>query len=174
MMEKRVSVAQIIDWINKTIIGVANISLLLITILVTLEVFSRKLFGVSFTIVTAMTGVGFAWLVFLAIIIITQKNEHIAVNYFFGKIPKKFQKYVAIFNRLVMLAFSIFMVIASYQLTVSVVDTTIPVLGVSRSWLYSSMIFSFLFSSIYLILQTITIAKEGQLGGEENDLDYDL
>lgn len=166
-------ISKITTWINRTIIGVANIFLLTITILVSAEVISRKLFNVSFVFVSAVTGMLFPWLVFLAIILITKDNEHISVNYFFNKVPEKLKKYIAIFNRLVMLFFSVFMMISSYQLATDVKDIQIPILDISKGWFYSSMIVAFFASSVILSLQVITIAKDGKLGDGDIDLDND-
>lgn len=173
-MKEYNALSRLMIWLNKLIIGFANISLIAITLLVTAEVFSRKLFNVSFVFVTALTSIFFPWLVFLAIILITQANEHIAVNYFFNKLAEKQKKYIALFNRLVMLTFSVFMLISSYKLTIDVVNINIPVLNISRSWLYSSMLVAFFVTSIILLLQCITIIRDGKIGGNENNMDYDL
>lgn len=172
-MEGKGIAKKVSDWISKVIITVANISLLSITILVTIEVFSRKLFNVSFIFVTSLTSIFFPWLVFLAIILITEANEHIAVNYFFNKLNDKAKKYAALFNRLVMIIFSVFMTISSYKLTVDVTNINIPVINISRSWLYSSMVVAFSVTSVILIIQFISIARNKEIGGNEDDLDYD-
>lgn len=173
-MAKETSVTRFTDWLYRTIIGFSNVFLIAITLLVTVEVFSRKLFNVSFVFVTALTAILFPWLVFLTIIVITKDKGHIAVNYFFSKIPKKYQKYLAMFNVAIMLVFSVFMTISSYKLTVDVKDIVIPVLDISRSWLYSSMVLAFFACSIVLFLQLIRVAKDGTLGDDDIDLDYDL
>src|SRR5699024_8257282 len=160
-------------WVNKVIVTVANMSLLFITLLVCVEVFSRKIFNVSFTFVTAMTSIFFPVLVFLAIILITEANEHIAVNYFFNKLSDKFKKIIALINRLIMLFFTVFMTYSSYQLTIDVVNINIPVINISRSWLYSSMVVAFFISSIILVIQFIAILNDKESGGTDDDLDYD-
>src|SRR5699024_11087424 len=127
-------------------------------------------------ILTELTTFLFPWLVFLTIIIITKENGHIAVNYFFNKLPNKFQKYAAIFNILVMLTFSIFMMISSYKLAADVYNILIPIIDISRTWLYVSMFIAFFSCTIILILQLIKLIKygpSGPFGDENNDLDYD-
>lgn len=173
MEEKISTISKITTWINRLIIGFTNISLLIITIVVVTEVISRKLFNHSFLFVTGVTSMLFPWIVFSAIILITKDNEHVSVNYFFNKVPDGLKKYVAIFNRVVMLFFSIFMMMSSYQLTIDVKDILIPILNISKGWYYSSMIIAFFASSVILLLQVITIAKDGKLGDDNLDLDYD-
>ncbi len=160
------------EYTFKTITGVSNLFLVLLTVVVTVEVISRKTFGYSFTFISALTAVLFPWLVFLAIIAVTRNNDHIGVQFFVEKLKGRVKKAVLIFNKLVMLCFSFFMLVSSYNLTESVISIIFPILNISRAWLYGSMVLSFLGTSIVLIFQMISIIKDEHKGGEGNDLGH--
>jgi TRAP-type transport system small permease protein len=160
------------DYALKSITGVSNILLVALTVIVTMEVIARKFFNHSFTFVSALTAFVFPWLVFLAIISVTKYNDHIGVQFFLEKFKGPYKKIALIFNKAIMLFFSLFMLKSSYELTESVVDIIVPILNISRSWLYVSMVISFLGTSIVLICQIISIIKNGHEGVDNNDLGH--
>ncbi|NEU31632.1 TRAP transporter small permease [bacterium LRH843] len=160
------------EYTFKSITGVSNLFLVLLTIVVTLEVISRKVFGYSFTFTSALTAVLFPWLVFLAIISVTRNNDHIGVQFFVDQLKGRMKKAVLIFNKAVMLIFSLFMLISSYELTESVISIIFPILNISKSWLYVSMVLSFLGTSIVLIFQIISLVNGDHKGGDSNDLGH--
>lgn len=165
-------IKKVSDYILKSTIGISNILLVILTVVVTVEVISRKVFNHSFTIVNALTSLVFPWLVFLAIITVTKNNEHIGVSFFLDKMKGRTKKYVSIFNKVIMLVFSVFMLISGYELTKGVVDVMLPIIEISRLWLYISMVIAFLGSSIVLIVQIYELVKYGYEGDEINDMGH--
>mgnify|MGYP001952908968 CR=1 FL=1 len=164
--------SKILNYFLKSTIGISNILLIVLTLTVTLEVISRKFFNYSFTFVSALTSLVFPWLVFLAIISVTKNNDHIGVQFFLNKFKGRTKKYIAIFNKLVMLVFSLFMLKSSYDLTEGVVDVILPIIEISRSWLYVSMVIAFLGSTLVLIIQIFNIITDRYEGDVNNDLGH--
>src|SRR5699024_9099621 len=160
-------------FLDRTIIGIANIFLIAITAAVTVEVISRKVFNHSFVFVTPLTEFLFPWLEFLAIIIITKDEEHIAVSYFFDKFPLKSKIFVAVINRLIMLFFSVSMMISSYHLSMDSQNINIPILDIAKFWYYISMTIAFLATSIYILIQMILVIIKRNVGEDKFDLDND-
>nr|WP_309100009.1 TRAP transporter small permease [Fredinandcohnia onubensis] len=163
---------KILDYFLRTTVGISNILLVALTLVVTLEVISRKLFNHSFTFVSAFTGLVFPWLVFLAIIAVTKNNDHIGVSFFFDKLTGNTKKFVMIFNKVVMLAFSLLMLKSSYELTESVVDVLLPIIEISRAWLYVSMVIAFLGSTVVIIIQIFEIIKNKTVYGVDENNDF--
>lgn len=168
------AVTKLFQYFLKTTISISNFLLIVLTFIVALEVVCRKLFNYSFTFVTALTAFVFPWLVFLAIISVTKNNDHIGVSFFLNKMKGRTKTFFTIFNKVVMLVFSVFMLLSSYKLTVDVVDITIPIIEISRSWLYLSMIIAFLGTSIVLIVQIVGIIRHGNEGETTDDLGHGL
>lgn len=117
------------DTIIKYLNGISNVLLIILTFLVSLEVIARSFFDTSFIFVTPLTGVVFPWMVFLAIIGATKDNEHISVNFMLNKLPFKAKKTVLLINKLVMLFFSVFMLLSSYNLSIDVANIIEPKIG---------------------------------------------
>lgn len=160
--------------ILKVITGSSNILLILLTLLVVVEVISRKFFSYSFTFINPMTGLVFPWMIFLAIISVTANQDHIGVTYFRGLFPKKIQQILYLISRIFMLIFSIFMVISSYKLTSDVVHIIAPIINISRSWLYVSMVIAFVGTTLVLICQIIDFIKTRDIGDDYDDLGHDI
>ncbi len=73
-----------------------------------------------------------------------------------------------------MLAFSAFMIVSSYQLMVDASNINIPILDIPRSYVYASMVFTFVGTTIVLVYQIISFIKTRDMGDETDDLGDDI
>jgi TRAP-type C4-dicarboxylate transport system permease small subunit len=151
----------------------ASIMLVLLTLVVFGEVLSRYVFNFPLVFSNELTKVLFPWMIFVAAISVTKNEDHLSINYFRDLLPKAGQKIAFILSKLVMLYFSFYMMISSYKLAMGVVNQPLPMLRISKSWLYASMTVSFAAIIIILIYQLVLIFMNKLQPTREEDM-YDL
>jgi TRAP-type C4-dicarboxylate transport system permease small subunit len=151
----------------------ASIMLVLLTLVVFGEVLSRYVFDFPLVFSNELTKILFPWMIFVAAISVTKNEDHLSINYFRELLPKAGQKIAFIFSKLVMLYFSFYMVVSSYELAKGVINQPLPMLRISKSWLYASMTVSFSAIIIILIYQLVMIFMNKLEPTREEDM-YDL
>ncbi len=125
---------------------------------VVLDIFSTLL-KYPITITSELTGLMFAWITGLSGVIIAIKGENIALTF----IKDKFKgKAIHLFIYAVTLIFCSIMFVSSIFINQQVTTQIMPLLGVSKSVIYSSMIVMFFLISVVTALQMIRyILKKG-------------
>jgi len=131
------------DKIEKNIILISSLMMALITIIVFGEVVMRYLFGRPIPWSAAMSMLLFPWLTFLSAIIVTKNDDNLGVQYFRGLLPETFQFILKTIQEIVCLIFFLIMAWSSYIYVESSRRALSPMLGISRSWFYLSMLIMF-------------------------------
>jgi len=148
-------------WIEKTVNLLTLFSCLLMVLLaatVIFEIISRYVFNLPITFTEELTSLMFPWIVFLAAVDVTKRDEHIAITVLTEKLPQGAKKINLLFIKAVMLIFSLCMVKSSYILCQETVSITLPVLRfLTKAHLYASITFSFSFISLIIVLQIIRL-----------------
>lgn len=158
----------LMDKIMGIIDAFSCVLMVLLTLVVFIEVFSRYIFNLPIKITGEMTQLIFPWLVFMTTIAVTRNDDHLALHYVRNKLPKIGQKIVVIITKLIMVYFSFFMLISSYQLSVAVINQPLPVLRISKAWLYSSVTVAFFGVTIILIYQIVMIILNKEKWAKED------
>lgn len=83
-------------------IGIATMAFVAGSVIFT--VIMRYFFNISFTFLEELITLVFAFSTFWGIGICALENEHVVIDYFFSKFPAAVQRYINIFNYLVVLA----------------------------------------------------------------------
>lgn len=164
------SVKDVIDIIAKVIVIVSSTLMVSLTAVVFFNVVARYFFSVPIAFTYELVELLFPWIVFLTVINVTLDNENIDIQFFMKLSPKPMQTIAAYITKVVMLFFSIFIVYSSFRLANAVKNHTLPLLGISKSWLYWSVTVSFIGVSFVIVYQIILliIDKEGiNEGGEK-------
>jgi TRAP-type C4-dicarboxylate transport system permease small subunit len=164
---------KVIEYSIKCVDFVTSVLMVALTLVVFSEVMSRYLFKVPLAFSGELTSLIFPWLIFLAAITVTKDEGHLSINYFRTLMPKLGQRIAHIITKLIMLYFSIFMVISSYQLAQVSAKQLMPMLRISKSWLYISGIVAFIGVSIILLFQLVLLVMNKMEAPREEDL-YDL
>lgn len=163
------SVKSVIDLIAKIIIIITGVLMVLLTAVVFFNVITRYFFDLPIAFTYELVELLFPWITFLAVINVTLDNENIDIQFFVNLLPKPFQIVSAYFTKLVMLFFSVYITISSFGLANAVQNTKMPILGISKSWLYWSVSVSFIGVTLVIIYQTILMMmgkEKRQEGGE--------
>ncbi|WP_247747369.1 TRAP transporter small permease [Alkalihalobacillus sp. BA299] len=149
-----------LSFIDKTINFLdllASVLMVLLTLVVFSEVLSRYVFNFPLVFSNELTQILFPWVIFIAIISVTKNEGHLSINFFRELLPRAAQKWAFIFSKLVMLFFSVYMMFSSYQLAQSVASQVLPLLRISRAWLFYSVVVSFAAITIILLYQLALI-----------------
>lgn len=164
------SVKDVIDVIAKVIVIVSSTLMVGVTAVVFFNVIARYFFSVPIAFTYELVELLFPWIVFLTVINVTLDNENIDIQFFMKLSPKPVQIIAAYITKVVMLFFSIYIVYSSFRLATAVRNHTLPLLGISKSWLYWSVTVSFIGVSLVIIYQTILLIidkEEISEGGEK-------
>lgn len=163
------SVKDVIDFIAKIIITVTGILMVLLTVIVFFNVVARYFLNLPIAFTYELVELLFPWITFLAVINVTLDNENIDIQFFVNLLPKPFQIVSAYFTKLVMLFFSVYITISSLGLASAVKNTKMPILGISKSFLYWSVSVSFIGVTLVIVYQIILMImgkEKRQEGGE--------
>jgi len=163
------SIKGLFDLLAKIIIIITSALMVALTAVVFFNVIARFFFDIPIAFTYELVELLFPWIVFLAVINVTLDNENIDIQFFVNLTPKPFQVIAAYFTKLVMLFFSVYITISSFHLATAVKNHTLPILGISKSWLYWSVTVSFIGVSLVIIYQTILMilgTKTSKEGGD--------
>ena len=122
--------------LNKIIEYGLIISLALLSIIVSLEVFSRYFFKISLLWSTDINRFLFIYLVFLGAVIGVRDQSHLNIDVLTKKFPKKLQKLLNIIINLIILVFLIILVTAGLIFVLSSITQVTPYLRISISYYY--------------------------------------
>jgi TRAP-type transport system small permease protein len=152
----------------------ASIMMVILTLVVFAEVLCRYVFNYPLVYSNEVTKLLFPWVIFIAAISITKNEGHLSINFFRELLPKEGQKWAFVFSKLVMLYFSVYMLISSYKIAQAVSGQVLPMLRISKAWLYASITVSFTAIIIILIYQIILIVLNKLEPPREEDMLHDL
>ncbi|WP_044022482.1 TRAP transporter small permease [Bacillus sp. SG-1] len=164
---------KILDRFINVIDVFASILMVLLTMVVFGEVLSRYVFNFPLVFSTELTNLLFPWIIFITAISVTKNEDHLSINFLRDKMSRNGRKITFILTKLVMMFFSFYMVLSSYQIAKSVVNQPLPMLRISKAWLYSSVTVSFTLIFIILTYQLIMIIMNKMEAPREEDM-YDL
>ncbi|WP_166347276.1 TRAP transporter small permease [Phytoactinopolyspora limicola] len=149
------SLLRLVDRIVEVFATIAGLLMVALTCVVTAAVVSRYAFDLPIRSTTEMSGLIFAWLVFLAAIAVTHRQDNIAVTYFRSKLPALAERLVEAAMKVLMLVFAGFLAYSSLQLTTALADQRLPALQISTSWLNGSVAVAFVGICGVLLVQIV-------------------
>lgn len=148
--------------------------MVLLTLVVFGEVLSRYVFNFPLVFSNELTQLLFPWVIFIAIISVTKNEGHLSINFFRELLPKSAQKWAFVFSKIVMLYFAFYMMISSYNIAQAVSNQVLPMLRISRAWLYYSVVVSFSAITIILIGQIVLVIMNKLEPPREGDVLHDF
>lgn len=164
------SFGRLVHFISKIIIFFTSALMVILTGVVFFNVIARYFFNVPIAFTYEMVELLFPWIVFLALINVTLDNENIDIQFFVKLTPKPFQTFAAFITHAVTLFFSIYLTVSSISLAKAVHNHTMPILGISKSWLYWSVSVSFIGVSLVILYKAVLLfIHKGELE-EEGDV----
>src|SRR5699024_8394562 len=163
------SVKDVIDMIAKLIVILSSTLMVVLTLVVFFNVIARYFFNVPIAFTYELVELLFPWIVFLTVINVTYDSENIDIQFFVKLTPKPIQVVSAYVTKLIMLFFSIYITYSSYKLADAVGNHTMPLLKISKSWLYWSVTVSFIGVTLVIIYQIILLILRKEIAIEESE-----
>lgn len=129
--------------INKALLTLRKITesfvllmLVVMTLIISYQVISR--FGLNYTPtwIQPISLLLMVWIGFLGISIGFQDHSHIRITIFENKLPRKLQRTLNVFQRLLAIVFGFFMLIEGSKFSYKMLDSSIPGIGVPSALLY--------------------------------------
>jgi TRAP-type transport system small permease protein len=147
--------------------NIAQISLLTMIIIVTVQVITRKLFNFVIFWSEEVTMVLLIWFSFMGIAIGFREKLHLAIDSFTAKWPKQVITWIDRLVDLGGLAFGIYLIKYGWDFTVLMSDSTLPATHMSNSMFYAVMPVSGIMISLYSLLQLLGIETKRHQDIEE-------
>lgn len=152
-MEK---IEKIIDKISKILIYIAAGLMAVLTCVITIELVVRAL-GMPMTATTELTSILFPWIVGLSSLAIARDEEHIALVFFKDNLNSKHRTVLELIINTIVIAFSFIMVIASIKFSFNFAMDKMPVLRISKAFVYVSVSFVFFGVMIDSVMRVIKL-----------------
>lgn len=152
----------IFEWICLT-------ALTLMTLIVTLQVITRKLFNFVFFWSEEVTLLLMVWFAFMGIAIGFREKFHISLDAFTDLLGKRFNKIWDIVINSFIFAFGTYLVISGWNFTLEQLNTTLPATGWTNSLYYIVMPITGILTCVYSFLSILGIdTRRHQKLEEEN------
>ncbi|MFJ5624130.1 TRAP transporter small permease [Peribacillus loiseleuriae] len=132
-------------------------SLIVMIIIVTLQVFTRKLFNFVLFWSEEVTLLLLCWFSFMGIAIGIREKLHLAIESFTAKLPPAANKVIDKLVALGTIAFAVFLIKYGWDFTVLMSTSTLPATKLSNAWEYAVMPITGFMMIIYAFLQLIGI-----------------
>ena len=143
-------------------------ALTLMTLIVTLQVITRKLFNFVFYWSEEVTLLLMVWFAFMGIAIGFREKFHISLDAITDLSGEKFNKIWDIVINIFIFAFGIYLVISGWNFTIEQLNTTLPATGWTNSLYYIVMPITGILICIYSFLSILGIdtRRHQKLEGE--------
>jgi TRAP-type C4-dicarboxylate transport system permease small subunit len=151
---------KIFSILERTVNVICALLVAFLTIVVGTEVISRYFFGFPITITTELTGITFPWIVALAATTITMHDENISLLFVKERFKGRPRFILEMFLQVLSILFCVFMVKASFDLSVALSSQRMALLRFSKAALYSSVLFSFSAITMILVYKLFILIKQ--------------
>ncbi|MBD0379686.1 TRAP transporter small permease [Paenibacillus sedimenti] len=155
------SIDSIFEWFSLT-------ALTSMTLIVIIQVITRKLFNFVFFWSEEVTLLLMVWFSFMGIAIGFREKLHIATDSFTNRFGKRFNQIWDKVIALVVFGFGLYLVINGWQFTIDQYETTLPATGLTNSLYYLVMPITGIMICVYSALSLLGIETIRHRGlGEE-------
>jgi TRAP-type C4-dicarboxylate transport system permease small subunit len=143
--------------------------LVLMTVVICWQVFSRFVLGVTPSWIQELSLLLMVWLGFLGIALGFQDHSHIKITLLENRMPLKMKRVVQLFHRLLAMLFGLFMVMEGTKFANSMSTSYIPGLKIPSAVLYFAVPISGILIVIYIIAEILGMWRPVVNEGEEAD-----
>ncbi len=158
------TIIKIIDKVNKALGLVLALLLMVMSVVVFYQVFSRFVLGESLRWSEELARYIMIWSVFIGAALALRKMELISVDAIKELMSEKIKKILVIFVYLLSLVFLAVLVIYGIEMAGNVVNQTSPAMRISMAWAYSAIpvgSFFMILNIIAVVLENILSLREG-------------
>ncbi len=163
------AVTTVIDWVYRILLQYSKFVLLVIVIVVTAQVISRKLLHSSIRWSEEVTLVLMVWMAFISMAIGVEKNLHISIEVLYKKFPAPVKKVVNIINNLLVLLVGIVLVVYGIKLIGYTSTSTLPATQWPACTLYLMLPVGGFFIVYFSFLRIFGLERYHHKGKEEGE-----
>ncbi|MCD8224680.1 MAG: TRAP transporter small permease [Clostridiales bacterium] len=126
----------ITDFLDKFVFTASCILTALLVAMVLTQVICRNLFRFSFMQIEELCVLMMAWLTFLAAAYAVRHCGHVAVDFFFNKMPRRVKYWLNLVTILVLIFLTGYMTYYGYGLSLRQMKTILPITHIPRGMIY--------------------------------------
>lgn len=153
-----------IDKMNKVLSIIIGLILIIMSIIIFYQVFSRFVIGNSLQWSEELARYLMVWGVFLGAALALRKHELIAVEGLSEILPAKVNRFLKYFVYVMCIVFSLLLITQGFKMVEGVISQTSPAMQISMAWAYSAIPIGGVFiliNSIAVIVEYISFGREG-------------
>ncbi len=160
-------ITYVFDIVYRVLLEYAKLVLLVIVLIVSAQVFSRKVLNTSIRWSEEVALLLMVWMAFISMAIGVEKDLHIAIVMFFNKFPKKVQFVITKVNTVATLFFGVILVVYGSRLVSSTMSSTLPATQWPAGILYLMMPVSGVFIIYFTVLSLFGLDRYRHIEIEE-------
>lgn len=153
-------IVKTVDQINKYLLYIIGVLLIIMSLTIFFQVFSRFFLGASLSWSEELSRYLMAWLVFLGAAISIRKQSLIGVEAFVDLVSNNVKKYIKTFVYIVCLGFGIFLVLKGIDMLEIVATQKSPAMKVPMTWVYASIPFGGVLMAVNSIVVIIELHRK--------------
>lgn len=153
------TVSHLLDRTATAALWTSGASLVLMTVIVGAQVFSRYVLNFSLTWVEPMAIQLMGWFIFLGAAVGVRENFHLSLDLLRYVLPVRVNNMMDAVSMLVIAIFGLFVSWYGLALAIRTWDTTISGIGISGAWDFAPLVFSGVLMSIFAIERIVRLGE---------------
>ena len=153
------AVTSVIEWIYRALVQYSKFVLIVIVVVISAQVFSRKILHSSIRWSEEVTLVLMVWMAFISMAIGVRENLHIAIEMVFNKLPKGAQRVFDFLNNLFIAIVGVVLVYYGVILIKYTSTSTLPATKWPACTLYLMLPVGGFFIAYYSILRLLGLGR---------------
>ena len=162
-------------FLNNIELYLATLCFIVLTVMLTLQVFSRFILHHSWTWMEEFATIMFVWMIYLAISAAVTYRKHLRIDFLLDMMPFKVKKVMLIISNVIFALFNVYISVIMFNVIKLLGASKTTMLKIPQQLVYIVIPISLLLTVLRLIQDTIKLAKESEenLGASKPSMDLD-
>lgn len=153
------NLSRALDRVATTALWTSGASLVVMTVIVGAQVFSRYVLNFSLTWVEPMAIQLMGWFIFLGAAVGVRENFHLSLDLLRYVLPERVNHAMDAVSMIVIAIFGLFVFWYGLALAIRTWDTTISGLGISGAWDFAPLVFSGLLITVFALERMMRLGE---------------
>lgn len=162
-------------FLNNFELYLATLCFIILTVMLTLQVFSRFILNHSWTWMEEFATIMFVWMIYLAISAAVTHRKHLRIDVLLEAVPFQVKKVMLIASNVIFAAFNIYISVIMVDVIQLLGNSKTTMLGIPQQLVYIVIPVGLIISVIRLVQDTLKLLKEEKkdLGASKPSMDLD-
>lgn len=162
-------------FLNNFELYLATLCFIILTVMLTLQVFSRFILKHSWTWMEEFATIMFVWMIYLAISAAITNRKHLRIDVLLEAVPFQIKKVMLIASNVIFAAFNIYISVIMVDVIQLLGNSKTTMLGIPQQLVYIVIPIGLIISVIRLVQDTLKLLKEEKkdLGASKPSMDLD-